>query len=160
MGQSPHSLMNIPLAQSSAILSTQVWATEVSLFCSCMLKERKVRPSTVSVDILLYSLFNPGARWGWVVNARPRPPYYWERDPSPTVQEARWATGPVWTEAESIVPTGIRSSDLPVRSESLYRLRYPGPNLVCINRFCLLGIDKCYVFRTRALKKFHSSKNQ
>jgi len=24
-------------------------------------------------------------------------------------------------------PTGIRSPDLPARSESLYRLRYPGP---------------------------------
>ena len=37
--------------------------------------------------------------------------------------------GPVWTGAVSLAPssTGIRSPDRPVRSESLYRLSYPGP---------------------------------
>jgi hypothetical protein len=42
-------------------------------------------------------------------------------------QEERWATRPVWTDPENHVPTGIRSPDRPDRSESLYRLRYPGP---------------------------------
>jgi len=36
-------------------------------------------------------------------------------------------SGPVWTGAENLAPTGIRSSDRPARSESLYRLNYPGP---------------------------------
>ena len=49
------------------------------------------------------------------------------KDPVPIVQEAGWAPGPVWIGAENLVPTGIRSPDLPARSESLYRLRYPGP---------------------------------
>jgi hypothetical protein len=31
------------------------------------------------------------------------------------------------TGAENIAPTGIRSPHRPARSESLYRLRYPGP---------------------------------
>jgi len=35
--------------------------------------------------------------------------------------------GPVWTGAENLAPTGIRSLDRSVRSKSLYRLRYPGP---------------------------------
>jgi hypothetical protein len=43
-----------------------------------------------------------------------------ERDPVPT----GWAPGTAWTGAENLVPTGIRSSDRPARSESLYRLRY------------------------------------
>jgi len=30
---------------------------------------------------------------------------------------------------ENLTPTGIRSSDLPARSETLYRLSYPGPQL-------------------------------
>ena len=47
--------------------------------------------------------------------------------PVPIVQEAGWAPGPVWTGAENLV-TGIRSPDLPGRSESLYRLSYPGPS--------------------------------
>jgi hypothetical protein len=47
-----------------------------------------------------------------------------EKDPVPIVQEAGWASGPVWTNAENLSPTGIRSPDRPARSESLYRLRY------------------------------------
>jgi len=31
----------------------------------------------------------------------------------------------VWTGAENLAPTGIRSPDRPARSKSLYRLRYP-----------------------------------
>ena len=50
-----------------------------------------------------------------------------ERDPVPIVQETRWAPGPVWTGAENLASTGIRSPDHPARSESLYSLRYPGP---------------------------------
>ena len=48
-------------------------------------------------------------------------------DPVPYVQEAGWAPGPVWTDAEIIASTGIRSPDRPHRSESLSRLSYPGP---------------------------------
>jgi hypothetical protein len=37
------------------------------------------------------------------------------------------ALGPVWTAAENLAPTGIRSPDRPTSSESLYRLSYRGP---------------------------------
>ena len=44
--------------------------------------------------------------------------------------------GPVWTGAENLAPpTGIRSPDLPGRSESLYRLNYPGPKKTPIWNF-------------------------
>ena len=33
---------------------------------------------------------------------------------------AGWAPEPVWTGAENLAPTGIRSPDRPARSESLY----------------------------------------
>ena len=36
----------------------------------------------------------------------------------------------VWTSTENIAFTGIRSPDRPARSESLYRLSYPGPTYV------------------------------
>jgi hypothetical protein len=49
------------------------------------------------------------------------------KDPVPKVQEAGWAPGPVWTGAENLALTGIRSPDRPALSESLYRLSYPGP---------------------------------
>jgi hypothetical protein len=45
-----------------------------------------------------------------------------EKDPVPIVQEAEWASEPVWTSAENLAPTGIRSPDRPARSESLYGL--------------------------------------
>ena len=48
-------------------------------------------------------------------------------DPVPIVQEAGWSPGPVWTGAENLAPTGIRSPDRPAHSESLYQLSYPGP---------------------------------
>jgi len=59
-----------------------------------------------------------------MVNATPRP-LYPRKDPVPIVQEAGWAPGLVWTDAENLSRTGIRFPDRPARSESLYRLRYP-----------------------------------
>jgi hypothetical protein len=55
----------------------------------------------------------------------PRPFSTPGKDPVPTVQEAGWAPGPVWTGAENLAPTGFRSPDCPARSQSLYRLSYP-----------------------------------
>ena len=63
------------------------------------------------------------------------------KDPVPVVQEAEWVSGSVWTSAENLAPTGIRSPDRQARSESLYRLRYPGGLFkACINRRNLNGI--------------------
>ena len=53
-------------------------------------------------------------------------------DPVPIVQDTGWAPGPVWTGAENLASTGIRSPDRPARSESLYRLRYSGPDVTLI----------------------------
>ena len=68
----------------------------------------------------MYSFFNLGARWEWVVNAtspgKIRYPLY------------RRLSGPQGLSGrgeENLAFTGIRSPDRPVRSESLYRLRYP-----------------------------------
>jgi hypothetical protein len=33
------------------------------------------------------------------------------KDPVPIVQQAGWALGPVWTGAENLAPTGIRSPE-------------------------------------------------
>ena len=43
------------------------------------------------------------------------------------LQEAGWAPEPVWAGAENNAATGIRSPDRSACSESLYRLRNPGP---------------------------------
>ena len=69
----------------------------------------------------IYSFFNLGAKWGrWLM---PQPGRFTPgKEPVPTVQEAGWAAGPVWTGAENLAPVGIPSTDRPTRSESLYRL--------------------------------------
>ena len=71
-----------------------------------------------------------GTRRGWGFSVSPRLLFTPRKDPVPIVQEAGWAPGPVWTGAENLAPTGIQSPDRPARSQSLYRLRYPGHLLV------------------------------
>jgi len=66
-----------------------------------------------------------GTRRGWGVSATPRLLFTPGKDPVPIVQEAGWAPKPVWTGAENLAPTGIRSPDCPARSQLLYQLRYP-----------------------------------
>jgi len=69
---------------------------------------------TLSLTSALY-------RGGW---STPRPSRFTPgKDPVPIAQEAGWAPGPVWTGAENLAPTGIRSPDRPSCSKSLYRLR-------------------------------------
>ena len=66
-----------------------------------------------------------GTRRGWGVSVMPQPLFNPRKDLVPIVQEAGWAPGPVWTGAENLTLTRIRSLDRPVHSHSLYRLRYP-----------------------------------
>jgi hypothetical protein len=63
-------------------------------------------------------------RRGWGVSVTPWLLFTAGKDPVPIVQEAGWAPGSVWTGAENLVPTRIRSLDHPVCSHLLYRLSY------------------------------------
>jgi hypothetical protein len=57
---------------------------------------------------------------------------YSKGDAVPFIQEAGWTL----VCAESGVATGIRSADLSVRSESLYRLSYPTTKSECNKVYC------------------------
>jgi hypothetical protein len=46
------------------------------------------------------------------------------KDPVPILQEAWWAPEPVWTGAENLAPTRIRSPDLPACRPT----ELPGPS--------------------------------
>ena len=61
-----------------------------------------------------------GIRRGWGVSVTLRPLFTPWKDAVPIVQEAGWAPGPVWTGAENLAPTGIRSQDRPTRSHTDY----------------------------------------
>jgi len=81
---------------------------------------------------------------GWMFNATPRPLYPRER---PGTHCTGGWVGPVWTGAENLASTEIRSPD---RSESLYRLTYPGP-FSCATRF---NICKFSFSSQRALSRW------
>ena len=60
----------------------------------------------------------------WVVSSTPRPHFTPGKDLVPIVQEAGWASGPVWTGGKSR-PHRDSIPDRPAHSQSLYRLSYP-----------------------------------
>ena len=76
------------------------------------------------IDVLFFSISSLDGG-GWLT---PRfGPFTNGNDPVPIVYEAVWTPGQVWTEAENLAATGIRSPDRPAQSESLYRLHHTGP---------------------------------
>ena len=83
-----------------------------------------------------------GNRRGWGFNVTPRSLFTHGKDAVPFVQEAGWAPGRVWTVAENLAPTGIRSMERPARSQSLYRLRYPAHCFLTAH--CKLRLNTLY----------------
>ena len=55
------------------------------------------------------------------------------KDPVRILQEAGWVSGPIWTGVKNPTRTGICSPDVPVCSESLYLLSYPGHVFVFVS---------------------------
>jgi hypothetical protein len=72
--------------------------------------QKKSTGSTLSLPLVL-----DGVGWSTARPDRFTP----EKDPLLFVQEAGWAPGPVWIDAENLASTGIRSPDCPARSESI-----------------------------------------
>jgi hypothetical protein len=64
-----------------------------------------------------------------VVSSTPRPHFTLGKDPVPIVQGAGWTPGPVWTGAENLTPTGIRSPDCPARSSVGIPTELPDPRI-------------------------------
>jgi hypothetical protein len=69
-------------------------------------------------------------RRGWGISVTPRPLFTPGKDPLPFVQEAGWAPGPVWTGAENLAWTGIRSPDRPAHSSVAIPTELPGPQVI------------------------------
>ena len=64
-----------------------------------------------------------------------------------------WRPGPVWTGAENLARTGIRSPDRPARNESLFRLSYPRTNITSCRPVCLTTRPRT---RSKSLQLFCS----
>ena len=88
-----------------------------------------------------------------MVSSTPRPHFTSRIDPVPILQEARWATGRVWTDGKSCshrdpIP------DRPARSHSLHRLSHPAHELLI---FLLQNTITFSLFCPFSLFYFHSN---
>ena len=63
---------------------------------------------------------------GGVGNATPQPHYPREWNPVSILYEGGWVPGPLWTSAENLAPTGMRSPERLTHSEAVCRLSYRG----------------------------------
>ena len=70
-----------------------------------------------------------GTRRGWVVSSTPRLHFTPGKDPVPILQEAGWATGPVWTGPKISSPPGFDHRPSSPVAQSLYRLSYRAHDL-------------------------------
>jgi hypothetical protein len=118
-------------------LSPSCWSVSV-LFCLFLAPQPPlgqgllIHDVSVSYTTTQHSRYDSSGRVisssqgeGWGVSVTPRPRLTPGKDRVPVVQEAEWATGPVWPGVENLSPTGIRSPDRPAGRQSLYRIRYP-----------------------------------
>ena len=111
----------LPLTMTVTYINTLTYLAMVCRYVSLFHRPR--RPLG-RVEVLLYSIFDLGTRRGWGVSVTHRPQLTPGNDPVLIVQEAGWASEPVWTGVENLAPTGIRTPDLPDCRQSLYRLGY------------------------------------
>ena len=74
-----------------------------------------------------YPFLNLGGRWGWTVNSMPWPLY-----PLAILQQTGWAPGPVWTGAENLASSGIRSPNRPARIVIAIPTELCRPMFVCL----------------------------
>ena len=65
-----------------------------------------------------------------MVSSTPRPHFTPGKDPVPILQEARWATGPAWTDAKSR-PHRDSIPDRPACSSDAIPTELPGPPFNC-----------------------------
>ena len=111
----------------------------------CKVKWSRYRPGVAQMvgrDITL--LFHDrGTRRGWAVSSMPRPHFNPGKDPVPIVQQAGWATGPVWTGGKSR-PHRNSIPDLPARSQSLYRLSYSAHRDECTSLKIQVGKSQLF----------------
>ena len=94
------------------------------------MKWSRYRPGVAQrVGRVIALLFHDrGTRRGWVVSSTPRPQFTPGKDPVPILQEAGWAPGPVWTDAENLAPPGFDPQTTQPGSSAAIPTELPGPH--------------------------------
>ena len=91
-----------------------------------------LRGSTLSITSVL-----DGGGW-----PKPRPGHF-TPGKDPVLGGPQGRSGRGWKISP---PTGIRSLDRPARSESLYRLSYPGPSFIFVGTFIFNIVNTVWLF--------------
>jgi hypothetical protein len=81
----------------------------------------------------------------------PRPHFTPGKDPVPILQKVGWAPGPVWTGAENLAATEIRSPDLTARSSVAIPTELPGPLTKLYRMFFVQFFYRCTEISTVTL---------
>ena len=84
-------------------------------------------------------------------------PFYPQGRPSTHCTGEWLALGSVWTSAENLALTWIRSPDRPARNELQYRLSYPGPRSITAKKLKLHVITEDQSAITNSKKIFLST---
>jgi len=105
------------------------------------------------IDLLL----NLGTRCRWVVNTMPHLLYPQEGHPVPTVQEAGWASGPVWMGRDNVNPTRVRTPNIDkMRVNTFTRKTNPLKYTYTHCDFCIIQTETIKVFGLIIDPKLHS----
>ena len=96
-----------------------------------------------------------GTKREWGVSVTSRPLFTLGKDPLPIVQESGWDPGLVWTGAEYVATTGIRSPDRPARSQSLYWLSYPYVYGNLVKTFCRTQLHSLVGFTRKKYRDWY-----
>jgi len=113
-----HNQTCIPESRKETIKMVKSTVVQAPRLCTGCTAHRGSR----SIALLFH---DHGTRRGWGVSVTRWMLFTPEKDPVPVVQEVGWVPQSHWTGAENLAPTGIRSSDRPVRIQELYGLCYP-----------------------------------
>ena len=142
-----------PIRQHLTIICGEAWKTilQALRLCTGLTAHRGSRG-------IALTFHDHGTRGLCGVSVTPRPLFTPGKDSVPIVQEAGWALGPVWTGAENLAPTGIRSPDRPARSQSLYQLRYPAHFIITIPEVQFQTLPVIFIFACPSWLSVGSSK--
>jgi hypothetical protein len=110
-------LINIVISSRNMVKKVKCTLVQALRLCTGRTAQRGSR----GIALLFH---DHGTRRGWGVTVTPRPLFIPRKDPVTIIQEAGWATEPVWTGAGNLAHTGIRFLDRSARSQSLYRLHH------------------------------------
>ena len=124
-----HKSMTVTLRMRAHVVHTHVQHIYIYIYKGKKIKWSRYRPGVAQrVGTGIALLFHGrSTRRGWMVSSTPRPHFTPRKDPVHILQEAGWATGPVWTGGKSS-PHRDPIPGRPAGSSAAIPTELPGPH--------------------------------